>query len=147
MLFHHSLLYILTVCRTLAKYSASKGPLYNALGRVITGVEANIRALSEKKVEVQEELDQAGLKLDSLDQNIKEAERNVARLEDRKNTLDQQTETLEAKLAENIDLTKQISELERHGFDAERLRQLQAAHGILQKDLQEGSDIDNEHSS
>lgn len=125
----------------LAKHGASKGPLYNALGRVITGVEANIRALSEKKVEVQEELGQAQLKLDSLDQNIKEAERNVARLEDRKNTLDQQTETLGAKLAEKIELTKQISDLERHGFDAERLRQLQEAlreigmkHGLKGKE-------------
>lgn len=66
----------------LAKHGASKGPLYNALSRVLAEVRAKLTALSEEKKHVQGELDQDRLKLDSLDQNIKEAESNVARLED-----------------------------------------------------------------
>jgi len=79
----------------LAKYSTSKGPLYNALGRVIIKVEAKIRALSEEKAKLQEEVNQAGLKLDSLDQRIKEAEGSLAPLEDRRNVLNEEIETLE----------------------------------------------------
>jgi len=110
-----------------AKYSASKGPLYNALGRVIREVEAKIRALTEKKAKVQEEVNQAGLRLDSLNQQIKEAESNAASLEDTKNALNDQTETLETKLAEKSEFIKHVGELEKLGFDTERLRQLQEA--------------------
>ena len=105
----------------IAKYSASKGPLYNAIGRFLHDMEPKVKALGE----VQRKLDDAGLRLDSLDQKIKEAENNVARLEDRKNTLNQQTETLETKLAEKREVMKRVEELEKRGFDTERLRQLQ----------------------
>ena len=105
----------------IAKYSASKGPLYNAVGRFFHDMEPKVKALSE----VQAKLDQRGLELGSLDQKIKEAEGNVARLEERKNALNQQTETLETKLAEKREVMKQVEELEKRGFDTERLRQLQ----------------------
>jgi len=60
-----------------AKYGASKGPFYNALGRFIHDMEPKVIALNE----VQGKLDQAGLTLDSLDQRIKEAESSLAPLE------------------------------------------------------------------
>ena len=125
----------------LVKYSASKGPLYNALGRVMTEVEAKIRALSEKKAKLQEEVNQAGLRLDYLNQQIKEAESNVARLEDTENGLNDQIETLETGLAEKSELARHIAELGKLGFDIERLRQLKdalteisAKHGLKGKE-------------
>ena len=65
--------------------------------------------------------------MDSLYQKIKDAESNIASLEDRENVLNQQVETLESKLAEKSELAKHLSELERLGFDSERLKQLQEA--------------------
>ncbi len=125
----------------LAKHSASKGPLYSAIGRFFTEVEPKIVALNEEKSRVQGELDQAGLTLDSLDRKIKEAESNFASLEDRKNVLNEQVETLETKLAEKSELAKHLAELERLGFNIERLRQLQDAlkeigmrHGLKGKE-------------
>jgi len=122
----------------LAKHSTSKGPLYNAIGRLFTEVEFKIRALNEERNRVQSELDQAGLRLDSLGQKIKEGESNIASLEDRENVLNGQVETLEAKLAEKSGLVKHLEDLEKLGFDSERLRQLEEAlkkigmrHGLL----------------
>jgi chromosome segregation ATPase len=62
-----------------------------------------------------------------LDQRIKEAESKVAPLEERKSVLNQQIETLEMKLAEKSELLKHVGDLEKSGFDIERLRQLQEA--------------------
>ncbi|MFQ5924757.1 MAG: hypothetical protein ACE5IE_02010 [Dehalococcoidia bacterium] len=120
----------------LAKHSASKGPLYNAIGRFFNDMEPKLRALNE----VQTELDQAGLKLDSLDQRIKEAETSLAPLEERKSTLNEQIETLETKLAEKSELLEHVGELEKLAFDIEMLRQLKdalreigAKHGLKGK--------------
>lgn len=104
----------------LAEHRDSKGPTYNAIGRFLNDMEPKVRALSE----VQAKLDAAGLELDSLDQKIKEAESNVARLDDSKNTLDKKIESLEVKLAEKSEVIKQVGELGKLGFDIERLRQL-----------------------
>ena len=72
---------------------------------------------------------------------IKEAESNFASLEDRKNVLNEQVETLETKLAEKSELATHLAELERLGFNIERLRQLQdalreigAKHGLKGKE-------------
>jgi chromosome segregation ATPase len=111
----------------LAKHSASKGPLYNAIGRFFTEVGTKIAALKEEKNRVQNELKQASLTMDSLDQKIKEVESNIASLEDRENGLNGQVETLEAKLAEKSELVKHLAELEKLGFDSKRLMQLQEA--------------------
>ena len=108
-----------------SKYSNSKGPLYNAIRRFFTEVELKIRALNEERNRVQSELDQAGLMLDSLDRKIKEGESNIASLEDRENVLKGQVETLEVKLAAKSELVKHLAELEKLGFDSERLRQLE----------------------
>jgi chromosome segregation ATPase len=111
----------------LAKYSASKGPLYNAIARFFREVKLKIVALNEEKRRVQRELDQAGLTLDSLDRKIKQAESNIASLEDRENALNKQVGTLDAKLAEKGVLAKHLAELGRLGFDNENLKQLQEA--------------------
>jgi len=108
----------------LAKHGASKGPLYNAIGRFLNDMEAKVRALSE----VQAQLDRAGLKLDSLDQKIKEADRAIrAKNQDlvvvgeKGNTLKKQIEVLESDLQQKGDLLKRLRELEKLGFGKEKL--------------------------
>lgn len=120
----------------LAKHSASKGPLYNAIGRFLNDMESKVGALNE----VQTELDQAGLQLDSLHQKVKEAENKIAALEETENTLNEQIEAAETKLAERSELAGHLSELGKLGFDIERLRQLRevltevgAKHGLQGK--------------
>ena len=117
--------------RFLAKYSTSKGPLYNAIGRLFTEVGPRIAALNEERKQVQEKLDQAELTLDSFTPKTREAESNIASLEDRENVLDEQVEAQEAKLAEMSELAMHLAELERLGFDSERLKQLQEALGEI----------------
>jgi len=121
----------------LAEYGSSKGPLYNAFGRFQRDMEPKVRALSE----VQAKLDEAGLKLDSLDQQIKEAESSLAPLEETKNALDEGIETLETKLTEKSELLEHAGELGKLSFDIERLRQLKDAlteigvkHGLKGKE-------------
>ena len=111
----------------IAKHSASKGPLYNAIGLFFTEVGPKIVVLNEEKSRVQSELDQAGLTLDSLDQRKKEAESNIISLENRENILNGQVETLETKLTEKSGLSKHLADLEKLGFGSERLRQLEEA--------------------
>ena len=111
----------------IAKYSNSKGPLYNAIRRFFTEVEPKIAALNEEESRVQSELEQAGLTLNSLDQKIKEAESNIVSLEDRQNSLNEQVSILEAKLAAKSELVQHLAEFEKLGFDSERLSQLQEA--------------------
>jgi len=125
----------------LAKYGASKGPLYNAITRLFTEVKPKIVALNEEKKRAQSELDQAGLTLDSLYQKIKEAESSIASLEDMKNALNEQVETLDTKLAGKSELAKYLAEIEKLGFDSERLKQLHetlkdvgAKHGLKGKE-------------
>jgi vacuolar-type H+-ATPase subunit I/STV1 len=107
----------------LAKYKDSKGPLYNAIGRFLNDMEPKVKALNE----VQGKLDQGGLKLDSLDQKIKEAESSLAPLEEKENALNEEIEALETKLTEKSQLLKHAGELAKLGFDIERLKQLQDA--------------------
>jgi chromosome segregation ATPase len=109
----------------LTKHSGSKGPLYNAIRRFFTEVELKIRALNEEKSRVQGELNRAELELDSLDHRKEEAESSILSMENRQNALTEQVETLEAKLAEKGGLAKRLAEIERLGFNAERLIQLQ----------------------
>ena len=120
-----------------AKYQNNKGPFYNAFGRLIRDLEPKVRELSE----VQVKLDQAGLTLDSLNQRTKEAEGSLAPLEETKNALNEGIETLETKLTKKSEVIKQVVELEKHGFDTERLRQwkdvlteIGAKHGLKGKE-------------
>ena len=128
----------------LAKHGASKSPLYSAFGRLQRDMEPKVRELTAVQAKLDDaglKLDEAGLRLDELDQSRKEAEGKIAPLEDRRDVLNQQNETLEAKLAEKSEVIKQVKELEKHGFDIERLRQLQenlveigAKHGLKGKE-------------
>ena len=121
----------------LAKHGASKGPLYNAVGRFFNDMEPKVRVLSE----VQAKLDQAGLTLDSLDQQIKEAENSLPPLEEKKNALNEGIETLETKLTEKSELLERAGELGKLGLDIERMKQLREAlteigakHGLKDKE-------------
>jgi len=105
----------------IAKHGASKGPLYNAIGRFFKDVEPKVRELNE----VQAKLDEAGLMLDSLDQEVKEAQNSLAPLQQRNNALNEQIEIVQTRLAENSELLEHAGELGKLGFDVERLRQLQ----------------------
>ncbi len=125
----------------ITKHSASKGPLYNAIGRFFTEVGPKMVALNEEKSRVQSELDQAGLTLDSLEQREKEAESNITSLEDRGNILNEQVETLETEPAKKSELAKHLAELKRLGFSIERLnllrdtlRQTGGKHGLNSKE-------------
>ena len=104
----------------IAKHSASKGPLYNAIGRFFNDMGPKVKALGE----VQAQLDEAGLKLDSVGQRTKEAESNIAALEGRENALNKEVEALESKLAERSELASHLAELTKLSFNVERLSQL-----------------------
>jgi chromosome segregation ATPase len=103
------------------KYRNSKGPFYNAYGRLIRDMEPKVRELGA----VQGKLAAAGLKLDQLDQRTKEAESSLAPLEEKESTLNEQVATLETKVSEKSKLLEHAGELEKLGFDTERLKQLQ----------------------
>ena len=111
----------------LAKHGASKGPLYNAVGRFFNDLEPKVRVLNE----VQAQLDQAGLKLNQLNQEISETDKAVqtknhelALLEEKENTLKKQTEVLESKLDQKSAPLKRLQELEKLGFGLEKLKAL-----------------------
>jgi chromosome segregation ATPase len=90
-------------------------------------MEAKIRALSE----VQAKLDAAGLELDSLDQQIKEADKairaktqDLVAVEEKGNALKKQIEVHESDLEQKSVLLKRLQELEKLGFGEERLKAL-----------------------
>ena len=108
----------------LAKHSASKGPLYNAIGRFFKDMEPKVAALNE----VQAKLDQAGLKLKQLDRKIKEADKaiqaknhDLALVEKKENTLKKQVGVLESDLRQKGELLERLQELEKLGFSQEKL--------------------------
>ena len=125
----------------IAKHSGSKSALYNAIDRFFHDMGPEIIAAKEKLSLVQRELDEAGLRLDqrglelnSLDQKVKEADKviqtknhDLALLEEKRNVLNEQLETIETKLAEKSQLLEHAGELVKLGFATERLRQLQEA--------------------
>jgi chromosome segregation ATPase len=128
----------------LNKYGTSKGPLYNALGRLFQDVTAQIEALGEEKRKTQEELNESGLKLDSMNRRIKEAEsiieaktQELSEAQEKKTSIERQIAGFESKLDEKTAFIKQIDELEGLCFNVDRLRQLKdllaeigARHGL-----------------
>lgn len=111
----------------IAKHSASKGPLYNAIGRFFNDMESKVKALGA----VQAKFDAAGLKLDQLDRGISEADKDIqaknhdlALLEEKENTLKKQSKALEGDLEQKIKFLEQLQELEKSGFGEERLKTL-----------------------
>jgi len=125
----------------LARRSTSKGPLYTAIERFFNEVGIKIAALKEQESSVQSKIDQSGIILDSLHRKIKEGESNIASLEDRQNVLNDRVAALETKLAEKDERVKHLAEVEKLGFDIERLsllhdtlREIGAKHGLKGKE-------------
>jgi chromosome segregation ATPase len=132
----------------LSKYGTSKGPLYNAVGRVLQDITAQIAALGEERRKTQEELNQGGLRLDSMNQKIKETEsiieaktHELSEAEEKRSSVEKQAETLETKLDEKNEFINQVGEIEKLGFNIDRLRQLKdalteigAKHGLKGKE-------------
>jgi DNA repair exonuclease SbcCD ATPase subunit len=111
----------------LAKHGASKGPLYNAISRFFSDMEARVRAFSE----VQGKLDQVGLRLNQLDQEVNEADKviqtknhELALLEEKENTLKKQTVVLESNLEQKSTPLKRLQELGKLGFGEEKFKAL-----------------------
>ena len=111
----------------LAKHGASKGPLYNAISRFFSDMEARVRAFSE----VQGKLDQVGLRLNQLDQEVNEADKviqtknhELALLEEKENTLKKQAEVLESNLEQKSTPLKRLQELGKLGFGEEKFKAL-----------------------
>ncbi|MFC1930335.1 hypothetical protein ACFLWE_00335 [Chloroflexota bacterium] len=111
----------------LTKHSNSKGPLYNAIGRFFTDAGAKIKALNEERNRTQGESEQAGIRMDSLFQEIKDAEGNITSLKEKEGILTGQIDTLEAELTKKSELLKNLTQLERIGFDNEKLSYLEEA--------------------
>jgi|GEM_PF-3822450 len=111
----------------LAKYSSSKGVLYDTIGRFFRDMEPQVRALGE----AQAKLGGAKVQLKSLDQRIKEAEklvkdkdRDVAKVEKKRDMLQKKIERLESTVAQKGEVLKRLRELEKLGFCKERLEAL-----------------------
>jgi len=114
----------------IAKYNASKGPLYNAIARFLHDMERKVQEFNEVQGKLDAaglQLDQAGLTLDQLDRRIKEAESSLVPLEEKKGTLNEGIENLESKLTEKSELLEHAGELAKLGFNTDRLKQLQDA--------------------
>jgi chromosome segregation ATPase len=128
----------------LNKYGTSKGPLYNALGRLLRDVAVQVAALGEEKKKAQEELNQSGIRLDSVNRRIKEAEaiieaktQELSEAQEKKTSIERQIASLESKLDEKTELLKKVGEIEGLCFTVDRLRQLKdvlteigARHGL-----------------
>ena len=111
----------------IAKHSASKGPLYNAIDRFFHDMGPKVQELNE----VQASLNQAGLRLDQLDREVSEADKaiqakkhDLALLEEKENTLKKQTEVLESNLEQQSAPLERLQELDKLGFGEERLKVL-----------------------
>jgi chromosome segregation ATPase len=115
----------------MAKHSASKGPLYGAISRFFAEVGTKIAAQNEEKSRVQVELNQTRLTVESLDKQKKEAEGNIVSLAEKQKALNEQVTTLETKVTKKAELVKHLAELERLGFNVERLRELYDALSVM----------------
>ena len=113
--------------RFLAKYSGSKGVLYDAIGRFFRDMEPEMRTLNE----TQAKLDEARLQLESLNHKTKEADKviqeknqDIVGLEEKQNTLKKQIEALESNLAQKGETLERLQELEGLDFGKEKLEAL-----------------------
>jgi len=113
----------------LAKYSASKGSLYNAIGRFFSDMEPEIRRLNE----TQAKSDEARVQLESLNQKIKEDDKaiqeknhHIVGLEEKQDMLKEQIETLESTLVQKGETLERLQELEELDFGKERIEALHA---------------------
>lgn len=108
----------------IAKHGASKGLLYDAVGRFFRDMEPEVRALDE----AQARLSEARLQLKSLNQRVKEAHkvvkernRDIVGLKEKRGTLKEQVEALQSKVAQKGETLERLKELEKLDFGKERL--------------------------
>lgn len=113
--------------RFLAKYSASKGLLYDAIGRFFRDMEHEVRALNE----AQARLGEARLQLKSLSQRIREADKvlkgrnqDIKGLEKKQDTLKKQIKALQSNLAQKGETLERLQELEKLNLGKEQLETL-----------------------
>ena len=117
----------------LAKHSNSKGPLYNALAKVLSEIPARLTALSETIEQRQAQLDDVGRQLDDSDQKMKTTDKalqakheDLIRLEEKANALKKRIELLDKQLKQRTSFSERLRELEKLGFDENRLTTLHA---------------------
>jgi len=114
----------------IAKYGASKSPLYNAVGRFFKDMEPQARALSEAQTKASEtELQLKALReeIGEADKAIKDKNRAIARLEQKQDTLRKKAEAFEGQVGEKAEILEQLRVLEKSGFDKDRLEALHTA--------------------
>jgi len=111
----------------IAKYGASKGLLYDAIGRFFRDMESDVGALNE----AQAKLGEARLQLKSLNQRIKEDDKvirgkkqDIIGLERKQDTLKKQIKVLESNLTQKGETLERLQELEKLGFCKESLEAL-----------------------
>jgi len=122
----------------LSKYGTSKGPLYNALGRLLRDITAQIEALGEEKRKTQEELNQ---KIKETESIIEAKTHELSEAQEKRASIERQIAGFESKLDEKTEFMKQIGEIEELCFTVDRLRQLKdvlteigARHGLKGKE-------------
>jgi len=113
------------------KYEKNKSSFYNALQMVFTDARAEITKLSSELKALKEKGDEEKAKLEGLaDQQAKavaeiEARRQeIEALEAQEQTLKAKIHELSAELDRSTGLLNQAEELEKMGFDSEKLQQL-----------------------
>ena len=104
----------------LSKYRTSKGPLYNAVGMVLQDIMVQVADLDEEKRKTQEEVNLGGLRLDSLNQKIREAEsaieaktHELSEAEEKRSSVEKQIESLKSKRDEENEFINRVGEIEK----------------------------------
>jgi peptidoglycan hydrolase CwlO-like protein len=114
------------------KHENSKGPFYNALQRVFTAVSAEICSLSSQSRQLQSNVADSKSKVEALSQQHKEAENSLRNKKQEMQSWEKQVEAarkqlaaLDKELNTKAILLDQLRELEKMGFDHEKLKYMQ----------------------
>lgn len=114
-----------------SKYEKSKGPFYNALQMVLAETAAEMTKLSSELKALREKGDGEKAKLESLaDQQkkavdeIKARQQEIEALEGEERAIKTKIQELNAELDASAGLQKRARELEKMGFDSEKLQRL-----------------------
>jgi len=111
----------------MSKYSHTKGPAYNALGRAIRGVLAQMAALTEERKQTLKELDDLQQKRESLKHEVDEAASKLSTILDEGYEMGEQLQQLEGTVSAKTELLSELDQVKRLGFQGEKLRQLRDA--------------------
>lgn len=117
-----------------SKYEKSKGPFYNALQMVFDDASAEMTRLSSEMKALKEKGEKEKAKLNNLvDQQekiagrIKTGQQEIERLATEEQATKAKIEAIGAELQASTGLLNQAQELQKMGFDNEKLRQLSVA--------------------